>query len=244
MVETIERVPLIKPVYVTYSNVEDSLRRLKEHGLPPVIDTTAFDPALDKGVRSQVRSALRYLNLIDDKGNVRQALIDLVGALDTPQWPVVFGDVITKAYKHVVGDLDLRTASMGMLTAAFASHAQGQVLEKAIRFYLTALKQTGTPLSGHLDSKGSGAPTVPSKRVRAPRRPRVEDVPTTPTPPAPPAELPLPEGWIKHAFPLRRDLVIELRLPIELTKADVARLHTWLNSLPVDSTPAAEEPAF
>lgn len=42
----------------------------------------------------------------------------------------------------------------------------------------------------------------------------------------------VPEGFIVHAFQLRRDLRVKIPLPPDFNSADVKRLHQWLKILP------------
>lgn len=44
----------------------------------------------------------------------------------------------------------------------------------------------------------------------------------------------IPEGFIAHTFPLRRDLTVTIPLPIAITKKDVDRLHKWMDTLIID----------
>jgi hypothetical protein len=42
-----------------------------------------------------------------------------------------------------------------------------------------------------------------------------------------------PVGFLSHSFPLRRSLVVSLRLPTDITKAEAERLSQFILSIPI-----------
>lgn len=50
------------------------------------------------------------------------------------------------------------------------------------------------------------------------------------------------KATVNYFFPLRRDLLVELELPADLTRADIMRLTRFLEALPFDDESEEEEP--
>jgi hypothetical protein len=44
----------------------------------------------------------------------------------------------------------------------------------------------------------------------------------------------VPEGFAVYGYQLRKDMRVDLALPMDLSQRDVKRLHRWLETLPVD----------
>lgn len=160
--------------------LENFTGKLKATVVPPVIDSS-LTQSMSGGMAGALMSALKFLGLIDQAGNVREPLKKLVAAYDTPQWPAVLGDIVDAAYADVVEELDLASATPSMLDDKFRknSKASGQVLDKAVRFYLAALEKMERPVSPHFKTRkvrpsGSRKPArnaplkVPTRKVDDP----------------------------------------------------------------------------
>jgi hypothetical protein len=141
---------LPKPAYIPLIALENFIERLKAAGIPVVIDSN-LTQTMSGGTASALMSALRFLGLVDQSGTPQDSLRNLVTAYDTDRWKDVFGDLVDRAYAGIIGDLDLTTATRGMLDDRFRKHskAAGQVLDKAARFYLGALEKMQRPVSPH-----------------------------------------------------------------------------------------------
>lgn len=81
------------------------------------------------------------------------------------------------------------------------------------------------------DRSSDPPPVVPAAPLTA--TPSSQRSPAIPTPPR--------DDFAVYGFQLRKDLRVDLALPINLTQKDVTRLHRWLETLPVDDEPPPKE---
>jgi hypothetical protein len=141
---------LPKPAYIPLITFDNFIARLKATGIPAIIDSN-LTQTMSGGMASALVSALRFLGLVGQSGTPQDSLRKLVAAYDTDRWQDVFGDLVDRAYAGIIGDLDLSTATRGMLDDRFRTNSKvaGQVLDKATRFYLGALEKMQRPISPH-----------------------------------------------------------------------------------------------
>lgn len=140
--------------YIPLMTLENFCGKLKAAVVPPVIDSS-LTQSMSGGMAGALMSALKFLGLVEANGKVRQQLRDLVQAHATDGWKAALRKVVLPAYKDIIGDLDLLTATPAMLEARFrdVGKANGQVLEKAVRFYLAALAAFDEPISPLLKAR-------------------------------------------------------------------------------------------
>lgn len=139
--------------FKTFQSVLDSFRSF----LPDQIDATMW-PSYSGGTRSQLLSALKFLQLIDDRGYPTDALRNLAQA-DAQHRPEALRAVLRGAYTSLA-QLDLTKATPGSFDAEMRKFGQeGDTHRKASSFFLQAAKYAGIPLSPLLTKKGSLAGT-------------------------------------------------------------------------------------
>jgi hypothetical protein len=126
--------------------------------------------------RSQLLSALKFLALIDADGIAQDSLKKLADVYNGEQWKPALAKFIENAYRNVVGDLNLNTATPAMLRERFRSNGgvDGGTIDLAMRFYLSALREADVKFSEHLVvrqrlSKGSGTRKRASANASAAR---------------------------------------------------------------------------
>lgn len=143
---------------------------LKSTVVPPVIDSS-LTKSLSGSTAAALMSAMRFLGLITKDGKVLEPLSRLAKSYETDQWKVELGKIVTAAYAPIVGDLDLTTATSSMLEDCFKTNGKvtGQVLEKAVRFYLAALEQAGISVSPLLKARKVRS-TTPRKTGKQQRK--------------------------------------------------------------------------
>lgn len=134
--------------YIPFLTLKNLVGTLKSTTVPPVIDSSVLR-SMSGSMRSQVMSALRFLDLIDANNTVQDKLKNLVKAYETDDWPQAVARVIETAYQGIAKDVDLKNGTSSQLNDAFrkTGNVEGQMLEKAVRFYLTALKEAETSFS-------------------------------------------------------------------------------------------------
>jgi len=156
--------------YIPLMTLENFCGKLKAAVVPPVIDSS-LTQSMSGGMAGALMSSLKFLGLLEQNGKVRQPLRDLVDAHGTEGWKVALRQVVVPAYKDIIGDLDLKTATPSMLETRFrdVGKASGQVLEKAVRFYLAALAAIEEPISPLLKArKPRSTPAIrkPNRAIR------------------------------------------------------------------------------
>jgi hypothetical protein len=206
------------PAYIPFITFTNFIEALKNTTVPPRIDST-ITPTMSGQSRGALNSALRFLGLVEGEQNaVGAPLKELVGAFGGLEWKNVLGQLITTAYGPIVKDLDISHATGGQLNEHFrAAGIDGQVLEKAVRFYLSALDEVGIPYSPLFKTRGARTVrkrTPPRTRPIAPGQQELDLENGEEEPPASPTEglvtflVPFPDKpWAKLWVP--RDLSAE-----------------------------------
>jgi hypothetical protein len=140
--------------YIPFKTFGAFIDKLHGTAVPPNIDSSVLRH-MSGSMRSQLMSALRFLGLIDANGNTTESLRALVKAYKTDKWRDVLQHILYEAYDEVVGNVDLDTGTGANLDEAFRSRGSvdGQMLDKAVRFYLAALREVGQAFSPHFASR-------------------------------------------------------------------------------------------
>jgi len=127
--------------YIPFKTFLTALDVLSQ-GLPGQLDTSVW-PSFSGAVRTQVYSAFKFLNLIDDEGHVQPDLQRLLGE----DRKAVLREVLEHSYPRIV-ELGRGNASPAQLSEAMREHnVSGETLEKAERFFLQAAEHTQLPVS-------------------------------------------------------------------------------------------------
>ena len=163
------------------------------HGKVPA----QIDPSILRNMsgtaRSQLLSALKFLELVDTDGITKDSLKKLADVYNGEQWKPALAEFLRHSYKKVIGDLNLESATPAMLRERFRINGgvDGGTVDQALRFYLSALKEADVKFSDHLvvrqrAPKGSGT----RKRASAKASDATEDD----------TEIELPEGTFEVPF--------------------------------------------
>jgi hypothetical protein len=141
----------ITPVYVSLATLKSSIQTLREHGLPPSIDRSAF--ASRSGAdQSQIMSAFKFLGFIDKDDKTQPILKTLYDCKEnSDEERRVFGDILRESYAKVFTTIDIKTATPAQLSDAIGGYgATGTTRERAVRFFVKAAEYAKIPLSGYL----------------------------------------------------------------------------------------------
>jgi hypothetical protein len=140
-----------KPPYIPFKTFLGFLEKLKKHAVPTVIDNS-LTQNLSGGMRGALMSALRFLGLIDKNAVVDTSLKTLVAVYGTEQWRKALASIVTKAYAPIIDSLDISSTTAKQLEEKFKNNGKlaGQMADKAIRFYIVALGESGVPSSPYL----------------------------------------------------------------------------------------------
>ncbi len=154
---TIQQEVRATPPYVSFKTLLTYVDDLKgKDHLPDQIDRSVM-PKMSGITQNQVLSALRFLRLVDENDKVT-GLQKLVDARETPKFSEVFADFIRQAYVDIIGTIDIKSATQKQLRDSFREHGKvegADTLNKAVRFYLKALKAADMKFSSHLTLRQS-----------------------------------------------------------------------------------------
>lgn len=151
------------PPYLPWVTFKGFLAQLKENSIPVRIDASVMKGKSGSD-QSGLKTALRFLGLIGGPSDtVTQELRDLVEFMDTPMWSSALSDLVFAAYSEIMSDVNLDSGTLGQLQEAFAvrGNVTGSVRDKAVRFWLSAVRDAGVSISPHF---GGGTPAAGSKR--------------------------------------------------------------------------------
>jgi hypothetical protein len=219
-VTTIESDKKLHPAYVPFDTFEGFVDTLKQTTVPDHIDKQLMRK-MSGAMQSHLLSALKFLNLISPKNETREPLHKLVQSRGTDQWKAALAAVIEPVYAPIIGDLNLKAGTAKNLRERFKEkgNLDGQTLDKAIRFYLKALKTAGIDYSPHFQTRKS-----PGKRQSVNGRGRQES-------PAPkerqateghrPARSEQREGTITFPIYFPDKVQGEIVVPRELSETDL-----------------------
>lgn len=126
------------------------IERLHSTAVPPMIDGSLLH-TMSGSMKSQLLSSLRFLNLIDLQNNVQESMHDLIKSYKSDTWSSSLKEVVAIAYSDAIVNVNIDSGTALQLDDAFKKNysIDGQVLEKAVRFYLAALDECGIKYSPH-----------------------------------------------------------------------------------------------
>lgn len=155
----------MNPPYVAFSTFKRLIETLSKTAVPGRIDRSVL-PKMSGVTQSQLTSALKFLQLIGPDGTTYQSLHDLVQAYGNEHWSVELGETISGAYVQIVDGLDLDSGTANELRDAFKGRGKvdGQLLMKAVRFYLKAMAEANLEISPHF--KAPSLPTTNKKKKK------------------------------------------------------------------------------
>lgn len=150
--------------YVAYKTFKTAIDRFGETDLPSRLDHSAF-PTMAGGTFSQLRSAFRFLDLIDDEGVPTESLSLLVNATETKP---ILRDLVKRAYADIFDALDIAKGTPAQLEQAIKnSGVSGDTARKARVFFLKLVEESGMEVSQFIKTVGSQSPTRKPRKSRA-----------------------------------------------------------------------------
>ena len=163
-----------RPPYIPFETLTGFVDGLKKTTVPTHIDKSMMGK-IAGGLQTYLLACLRFMGLTEGKNNeVTPALEKLVEAHGTEGYKPALAEIVKAAYAPVIGKIDLAKATAKQLDDAFGHQKlDGVVRDRAIRFYLKALKMADiqvSPLLGARKPKGSG-----SSGSAKPRKPKAAD---------------------------------------------------------------------
>jgi hypothetical protein len=212
--------------YGSWKTVRAFLGKLKQTTIPPRIDNSVMVGMSGSG-KSEMRTALRYLGLIDSADTVTPKLKQIVTAYGTETWSQELGDLIWAAYTDVVGQdaewLDNGTASLLREKFKAASGMDGEMLDRTTRFFLSALDDSGTTYSPYFKVRGARAASTrrtPSKKQGGKSSPN-EQGPRGPIP---------PDGTVALPFSFPGKMSAAVHIANDMTEAEWSMVDAYVRS--------------
>ena len=161
------------PPYVAWRTLENYLDGLRDFGdsLPNVIDRDSMR-TYSGAAQSGLLSALRSLNMIDERGVPRPRLAQIVHASPDDRKPL-YKQLIEAEYRFL-DEIELRGATQRQLSRAFESTgANGDTVRKCVQFFIGLAKAADLPLSPLIQKATRRARTggngKPKTRARPPK---------------------------------------------------------------------------
>jgi hypothetical protein len=151
------------PPYIAYQTLKTLAGSLKQHGVPPRIDRSLMSN-FSGAVQSQLMTALRFLNLIDDSEAPTLRFKKLVDAHGSDAWPSALAEVLKHGFAEIF-KLNLATATPALLYDTFkdAYAGEGDTLRKSITFFLNAAADAQIQISPYI-TKNKKPRSAPTKR--------------------------------------------------------------------------------
>jgi len=151
------------PVYLSFKTFQSAVQSLRVHGLPDVLDRTAFG-SRSGAEQTQILSAFKFLGLIDEKNKTKDALRNLTKAQEnSAEEKAHLGTLLRSSYANVFA-LNLEAATPAQLEKAIGDYgAGGSTKDRCVRFFLKAVEHVGVKVSSRLTARkvrsSSGVPT-------------------------------------------------------------------------------------
>ncbi len=215
-----------KPPYLPFTTFKNVVSSLNKNGIIPArIDKTVL-AGQSGGTQSYLWSAFRFFGLIDDAKEPTDDMKRLVPA-EGEQRKTLW-KMFDRAYAPIIGDLDLTTATLGMLHEKFAAQGlTGETVRKCHSFYAAAAEDAGIVLPPQLKPNtrpGGGGTRKPRKARSKPENEGDAEhhaaLESVSAGHAKPATLLLnPEGT----------RFVRLMAPASISKAELNRIQQWLS---------------
>ena len=135
------------PPYISFKTVTNLITRLEPES-PPRIDGTVLG-YLSGGYRSQVLTALRWLELIDADGKPSPQLTEMVRSSQTRGETI--RRVLESRYADIFSAIDMGKATVGQLEEQFDKFGMAvETRKKATTFFVHGCKFAEIPLSSYI----------------------------------------------------------------------------------------------
>jgi hypothetical protein len=141
------------PVYLSFKTFLAAIQGLRAHGLPSVLDRTAFG-SRSGAEQTQILSAFKFLGLIDDANRTQESLRLLKEAKEnSEQEKAQLAAILKERYANAFA-LNLEAATPAQLDKAIAEYgAGGSTKARSVRFFLKALEHCGIKVSTRLTAR-------------------------------------------------------------------------------------------
>jgi hypothetical protein len=222
--------PKNKPPYLPYTTFKNVITNLNKNGIIPArIDKTVL-AGQSGGMQSYIWAALRFFDLMDEGKAPTEELKSLVRA-EGDERKKIWKRIFDRAYRPIIGDFDLATATLGMLHDKFAEQdLRGETVRKCHSFYAAAAEDAGIDLPPQLkaNTRQRGPRKIRRKSNKATLGIQLEDEFAS--------EGDLNGGDDKEPMQVSSLLLdkegkrlVKLKAPATVTKSELERIKNWLS---------------
>jgi hypothetical protein len=181
-------------------------------------------------MQSYIWSALRFFGLIDE-GKAPTDDLKALAKAEGEERKRIWKEIFDRAFDPIIGDLDLPTATLGMLHEKFADQGlTGETVRKCHSFYAAAAEDAGIVLPPQLKPNtrgGSAGPRKARKKTAAGKAAgEPEDDFASPEPGDGDGE---PSQMATLLLDREGKRLVKIKAPSTITKAELDRLQQWLS---------------
>jgi hypothetical protein len=165
------------PVYLSFKTFQTAVQGLRTHGLPTVLDRTAFG-SRSGGEQTQILSAFKFLGLIDDANKTQPVLSKLVGVTEgSADEKGILLSILKQRYSNAFA-LNLEAATPAQLDKAIADYgAGGSTKSRSVRFFIKAVEYCGAKMSARLTARKPRSTPSPGSDSESKKRKNNDPVP-------------------------------------------------------------------
>jgi len=190
------------------------------------MDISVFGTMSGTG-RSEIRTALRFLGLIDDEYTVTERFKELIATYGKPEWPNALGSVLDDAYGPILETVAVENDTLSKLHERFRSVGglvQAVGVKKAVRFWMAAMHDAQRKVSPHFGAASTtvtaSANGAPKAKTRPPAKPKAA------------AEVPLKDksGTKSVPFLIPGKPAVHIVMPDDITLDEWAMVDSYLRA--------------
>ena len=140
--------------YVSYKTFRNFIERL-EREMPARIDRSYWGDIFSGSVGTQLMSAIRFLDLVDDSDHPTEKLKQLVRARGDSK-KLLLRNITQESFAFVIqSNLDLKNATYAQLQENFRGNFQltDEVCRKCLKFFISIANDSGIELSPFITKK-------------------------------------------------------------------------------------------
>ena len=197
--------------YVAFKTFKNFIKSLNENGIPSHVDKSVMN-GLAGGTQSHLASALKFLGLVNDDQTPSSHLKNLVESYDTNDWSEILAALLRGSYADVTDGVDLENATPNQLDGCFDNQS-AVMIDKTVRFYLSALDDAGVEYSTHLKKRKPKAKRKPRAASKA--KDNKEEPDTSQDKPAE-----TPSGMIDYPIHFSKNRSGHIQVPKDITAED------------------------
>lgn len=169
------------PPYGPFKAFMQILSDMRGSVVPNRLDSTYWGSGKSGSTLAALNTAFKFFGLVKDSKEAEPKLSEFIKAFKENEKEAL-SDLVFDAYQDALGKInDLDGATLGQLNDAFRTtySVDGDMLKKAVRFFIHAATEAGTKLSPHITrtARGIGRPVRSGVRPAIRRRSRTITAP-------------------------------------------------------------------